>query len=226
MPYAGDDGGELEARQEPRLVRALEMVAPGTAVREGLDNIVPARTGALICIGRVGGARVPALRRRQARRGLHARPALPAGEDGRGDHPRREQHEDPVGQRPADAGPHDPVARDRHPAPHRGARLEADRRARDRDLRRPRRGVALPRRREVHPRGHPGGARQGQPGARHARQVPQPPRPGLHAPDGARVRGRRDAPRRAHRAPARRARDAHGGRDRALHRGARSRGHG
>ena len=51
MPYAGDDAGELEARQEPRLVRALEMVAPGTAVREGLDNIVPARTGALICIG-------------------------------------------------------------------------------------------------------------------------------------------------------------------------------
>ena len=27
------------------------MVAPGTAVREGLDNIVPGRTGALICIG-------------------------------------------------------------------------------------------------------------------------------------------------------------------------------
>ena len=51
MPYAGDDVGELEARQEPRLVRALEMVAPGTAVREGLDNIVQGRTGALICIG-------------------------------------------------------------------------------------------------------------------------------------------------------------------------------
>src|SRR4051794_31522851 len=51
MPYAGDDVAELEARQEPRLVRALEMVAPGTAVREGLDNIVQARTGALICIG-------------------------------------------------------------------------------------------------------------------------------------------------------------------------------
>ena len=46
MPYAGDEVGELEARQEPRLVRALEMVAPGTAVREGLDNIVQARTGA------------------------------------------------------------------------------------------------------------------------------------------------------------------------------------
>src|SRR5919199_1903346 len=51
MPYAGDDVAELEARQEPRLVRALEMVAPGTAGREGLDNIVQARTGALICIG-------------------------------------------------------------------------------------------------------------------------------------------------------------------------------
>ena len=51
MPYAGDEVGELEARQEPRLVRALEMVAPGTAVREGLDNIVQGRTGALICIG-------------------------------------------------------------------------------------------------------------------------------------------------------------------------------
>ena len=51
MPYAGDDVSELEARQEPRLVRALEMVAPGTAVREGLDHIVQGRTGCLICIG-------------------------------------------------------------------------------------------------------------------------------------------------------------------------------
>ena len=42
---------ELEARQEPRLVKALEMVAPGTAVREGIDNIVHARTGGLIVIG-------------------------------------------------------------------------------------------------------------------------------------------------------------------------------
>ena len=33
------------------MVRALEMVAPGTALREGLDNIINARTGALICIG-------------------------------------------------------------------------------------------------------------------------------------------------------------------------------
>src|SRR3712207_670961 len=42
---------ELEARQEPRLVKALEMVAPGTALREGIDNIVHAKTGGLIVIG-------------------------------------------------------------------------------------------------------------------------------------------------------------------------------
>jgi diadenylate cyclase len=51
MAYGGDDGTELESRQEPRLVRALEMIAPGTAIREGVDAIVQGRTGALICIG-------------------------------------------------------------------------------------------------------------------------------------------------------------------------------
>src|SRR5919199_5274451 len=51
MQHAGDEVAELEHRQEPRLVKALEMVAPGSAVREGLDHIVHARTGALIVIG-------------------------------------------------------------------------------------------------------------------------------------------------------------------------------
>lgn len=46
-----DELSELEARQEPRLVRALEMVAPGTAIRAGIDNIVQAHSGALIVIG-------------------------------------------------------------------------------------------------------------------------------------------------------------------------------
>src|SRR5437764_3525113 len=50
-PRSGEELTELEARQEPRLVKALEMVAPGTAVREGMDNIVHARTGGLIVIG-------------------------------------------------------------------------------------------------------------------------------------------------------------------------------
>src|ERR671924_403750 len=48
---AGDELTELESRQEPRLVKALEMVAPGTALREGLDNILHARTGGLIVAG-------------------------------------------------------------------------------------------------------------------------------------------------------------------------------
>jgi diadenylate cyclase len=47
----GDELHELDSRQEPRLVKALEMVAPGTALREGIDNILHARTGGLIVIG-------------------------------------------------------------------------------------------------------------------------------------------------------------------------------
>ncbi len=38
-------------RQETSLMRALEMVAPGTALREGIDNVVHARTGGLIVVG-------------------------------------------------------------------------------------------------------------------------------------------------------------------------------
>src|SRR4051794_39987511 len=51
QPRSGEELNELESRQEPRLGKALEMVAPGTAVREGIDNIVHARTGGLIVIG-------------------------------------------------------------------------------------------------------------------------------------------------------------------------------
>jgi diadenylate cyclase len=47
----GEELADLEARQEPRLVKALEMVAPGTALREGIDHIVHARTGGLLVIG-------------------------------------------------------------------------------------------------------------------------------------------------------------------------------
>ena len=48
---SGDDLTDLESRQEPRLVKSLEMVAPGTALREGIDNVVHARTGGLVVIG-------------------------------------------------------------------------------------------------------------------------------------------------------------------------------
>src|ERR671934_37992 len=100
-PRSGEELTELEARQEPRLVKALEMVAPGTAVREGIDNIVHARTGGLLVIG----------------------------------------------------DPDDPLLGDRYAPSHRRARLQADRRPRHRRLPAPRRGVAVRRRREVHPRG-------------------------------------------------------------------------
>jgi diadenylate cyclase len=48
---SGEELSELDARQDPRLVKALEMVAPGSLLREGIDNIVHARTGGLIVIG-------------------------------------------------------------------------------------------------------------------------------------------------------------------------------
>jgi len=49
-PNAGDELHQLEARLDPRLLRALDMVAPGTPLREGIDNIIHARTGGLILI--------------------------------------------------------------------------------------------------------------------------------------------------------------------------------
>ena len=84
----GDELHELEARQDPRLLRALDMVAPGTPLREGIDNIVHARTGGLIVIGETddisflfsGGIRLDVDYTPGA--------ALPGGEDGRGDRAR------------------------------------------------------------------------------------------------------------------------------------------
>ncbi|HEX4304516.1 MAG TPA: DNA integrity scanning diadenylate cyclase DisA, partial [Solirubrobacterales bacterium] len=48
---SGDALHELSERQDPRLLRALDVVAPGGALREGIDNIVHAHTGALIVVG-------------------------------------------------------------------------------------------------------------------------------------------------------------------------------
>ena len=41
---------ELSERQDPRLLRALDVVAPGGALREGIDSIVHARTGGLLVV--------------------------------------------------------------------------------------------------------------------------------------------------------------------------------
>src|SRR5438093_9702016 len=42
---------DSEVRAEPGLMKALEMIAPGTALREGIDSILHAHTGGLIVIG-------------------------------------------------------------------------------------------------------------------------------------------------------------------------------
>jgi diadenylate cyclase len=50
VSHVGDELHELEARLDPRLLQSLDMVAPGTPLREGIDNIINARTGGLILI--------------------------------------------------------------------------------------------------------------------------------------------------------------------------------
>ena len=172
--HVGDELHELEARLDPRLLRALDMVAPGTPLREGIDNIIHARTGGLILIAEPedvsflfsGGIKLdidytPALLYQVAK--MDGAIVLDPPAD-----------EDLLGERAADARSDDPLDGDRHPAPHRRARLEADQGARDRDLPAPRRRLALRRGHEVHPPGHPHGALEGEPGPRDAREVPAP----------------------------------------------------
>lgn len=48
---AVEDSVELHARLEPKLLRALEMIAPGSYIRAGLDEVLQGGTGALIIIG-------------------------------------------------------------------------------------------------------------------------------------------------------------------------------
>ena len=70
------------------------MIAPGTALREGIDSILHARTGGLIVIGEPedlsflnsGGIKLD----------IDYTPGvpLPGREDGRRDHPQRERHQD------------------------------------------------------------------------------------------------------------------------------------
>ncbi len=50
LPQLGEDLQELDVRQEPRLIRALEMIAPGTELRQGIDNILHSQSGALCVI--------------------------------------------------------------------------------------------------------------------------------------------------------------------------------
>jgi diadenylate cyclase len=45
---------QLDPRRDPRLLEAIERVAPGTELRQGIDDIIRARSGALIVIGDPG----------------------------------------------------------------------------------------------------------------------------------------------------------------------------
>ena len=184
MPsLSGDELHELSERQDPRLLRALDVVAPGGALREGIDNIVHSRTGGLIVVGDLedishllsGGIKLdvdytPAMLYQVAK--MDGAIVL-----------------NPEATKIAWANVQlmpDPTilsSRDRDPPPHRRARLQTDRRARHRDLPAPRRRLPLRRGDQVHPPGHPRRARQSQPGPGDAGEVPRAPRPGLRPAD-------------------------------------------
>ena len=54
MPIADRDGADFKVinkRGIIMLTEILKIIAPGTPLREGLDNILKAKTGALIVIG-------------------------------------------------------------------------------------------------------------------------------------------------------------------------------
>ena len=96
---SGDDLTDLDSRQEPRLVKSLEMVAPGTALREGIDNVVHARTGSkagvtvtgAVLVGRGrGNRRTPVRRAGHGIRSEEAGPDRSSRSEGgcqRGQHP-------------------------------------------------------------------------------------------------------------------------------------------
>ncbi|MFY9264443.1 MAG: DNA integrity scanning diadenylate cyclase DisA [Solirubrobacterales bacterium] len=46
-----EDSVDFHTRLEPKLLRVLEMVAPGTFIREGIDDVLQGGTGALMIIG-------------------------------------------------------------------------------------------------------------------------------------------------------------------------------
>ena len=180
----------------PTLRETIWRLAPGTALRDGLERILRGRTGALI-VARLRRQRRGDLRRRLlARRPLRADAAARAVEDGRrcGAVQRRQPH--PAGQRAAGARSVDPHRRVRHPAPLRGTHRHPDRLPGDL-------GEPFDEHRDrLRGRRAPRGARLGdhpvarQPDHRHAGALQGPPRRGQPAAVDRRDRGLRDAARR------------------------------
>ena len=200
------------------------MVAPGTALREGIDNCVLARTGALIVIGDEDG--LAPLLSGGIKLDIEYTPAFLyqlAKMDGA---ITLTQNATKIMWANVQLTP-DPTILSRETGTrHRTAeRVSKQTEALVVSISgAPRGRHALRRRRQVRAAGDPRGPRPGEPGPGHPRQVPRPLRPGVDAPDRARVRGRSHAARRAHGAAAVGDGDSHGRRDRAVHRRARDRG--
>ena len=47
----GEKGGSILATTNNEIIEVLKTIAPGTPIREGLENILKAKTGGLIVIG-------------------------------------------------------------------------------------------------------------------------------------------------------------------------------
>ena len=111
----------------PTLRETIGRLAPGTALRDGLERILRGRTGALIVLGYDDSVEAICDGGFSLDVALRAHPAARAVEDGRRGGAVQRRHPDPAGQRAAGARPVDPHRRVRHPAPLRGAHRGPDR---------------------------------------------------------------------------------------------------
>ena len=123
-----------DPRRDSELLAAIARVAPGTELRQGIDDIIRADLGALIVIGDPNDAAVPVLGRHAARPAVHAAAPVRAGQDGRRDHPRHERRAASCTRTSSSCPTRRSPPRRRDAAPHRRARRQADGRARDLDL--------------------------------------------------------------------------------------------
>ena len=103
----------------------LALMAPGTALRDGLERILRGRTGALIVLGYDDDRRDDLHRRLPARRGVLRDPPARAVQDGRRGRAVQRRHPHRARRRAPHARPRHPVRGVRHPAPHRRAGRQA-----------------------------------------------------------------------------------------------------
>ena len=215
-----------DPRLDSKILSAVGRIAPGTELRSAIDDIIRSREGALIVIGEPnelaflfsGGIKLdvpftPQLLYELAK--MDGAIIVNAGCT-------------KLAYANVQLMPDPTIASNEtgHAAPHGRARRQADRRARDLDLAAARDGDGLRRPEPLPARADRRRARQDEPGARDARDLPRPARAGADPADRARVPERGHARRRARRPAARRADDAHGRGDRARLRRAGRRGRG